>query len=224
MTDTPGSNPFTGFTSFTPSDMFDRMWEMMQLLPFGIGIGAVGSSDLPPALSTMPGVMSLLLSVEELDKRTTDLRAVEQWLKLNLGMLQSALQALEAQRAALATLRAFGALAQELMLASEAAMASGAKDKATEPACAVAFRAALEPQSQAFGELGPVGSGKADAETPLPGREAFDAVVWWNLLQSQFNQLASFAMTQPGPASSAPAATEKSSRKRRSPLRPVLTD
>ncbi|NIE88506.1 PhaM family polyhydroxyalkanoate granule multifunctional regulatory protein, partial [Burkholderia sp. Tr-860] len=140
MTDTPGSNPFSGFTGFTPSDMLDRMWDMMRLSPFGAGIGAAAPSGLPPSLSAMSDMMSPLSSVEELDKRITDLRAVEQWLKLNLGMLQSAIQALEVQRATLATLRAFGALAKESMSAAEAAMA---KDTAA-PAGPSASRAASE--------------------------------------------------------------------------------
>ncbi|WP_186092295.1 PhaM family polyhydroxyalkanoate granule multifunctional regulatory protein [Burkholderia gladioli] len=193
MTDTPGSNPFSGFTGFTPSDMLDRMWDMMRLSPFGAGIGAAAPSGLPPSLSAMSDMMSPLSSVEELDKRITDLRAVEQWLKLNLGMLQSAIQALEVQRATLATLRAFGALAKESMSAAEAAMA-----KDTAP-------------PQAFGGAAPAGAGKPDAETPpgaMPGGEAFDPAGWWNLLQSQFNQLASFAMTQPGAAGAAPAAAK----------------
>ncbi|WP_017925036.1 PhaM family polyhydroxyalkanoate granule multifunctional regulatory protein, partial [Burkholderia glumae] len=131
MTDTPGSNPFPGFAGFKPSDMLDRMWDMMRLSPFGAGIGAVPGQGLPPSLSAMSDMMAPLASVEELDKRITDLRAVEQWLKLNLGMLQSAIQALEVQRATLATLRAFGALAQESMAAAEAAVASGAEAKRT---------------------------------------------------------------------------------------------
>lgn len=207
MTDTPGSNPFSGFTGFTPSDMLDRMWDMMRLSPFGAGIGAAAPSGLPPSLSAMSDMMSPLSSVEELDKRITDLRAVEQWLKLNLGMLQSAIQALEVQRATLATLRAFGALAKESMSAAEAAMA---KDTAP-PAGPAASRAASEPPPQAFGGAAPAGAGKPDAETPpgaMPGGEAFDPAGWWNLLQSQFNQLASFAMTQPGAAGAAPAAAK----------------
>lgn len=111
-TDTDGANPFSGFTGFKPADMLDRMWEMIRLSPFGGGLGVFpgGAQGLPPSLSSMSDMMAPLSSVEELDKRITDLRAVEQWLKLNLGMLQSAIQALEVQRATLATLRAFGAM------------------------------------------------------------------------------------------------------------------
>src|ERR1700742_3275333 len=119
MTDNPGSTPpFPGFPGFPPAEMLDRMWGMMRLTPFGAAFpgtqpGAV--QGFVPSLSMMSDMMAPLTNVEELDKRITDMRAVEQWLKLNLNMLQSAIQALEVQRATLATLRAFGAFAQQSM-------------------------------------------------------------------------------------------------------------
>ncbi len=45
------------------------------------------------------------LSLEELDKRIADLRAVEQWLALNQGMLRNTIQGLEIQRGTLATVQ-----------------------------------------------------------------------------------------------------------------------
>ncbi|MBR8284134.1 PhaM family polyhydroxyalkanoate granule multifunctional regulatory protein, partial [Burkholderia vietnamiensis] len=140
-TDAPGSNPFAGFAGFKPADMLDRMWDMMRMSPFGGMASFPGAaSGLPPSLSSMSDMMTPLTSVEELDKRITDLRAVEQWLKLNLGMLQSAIQALEVQRATLATLRAFGAFAQSSMSAAEdaavaaAQAASAPRAEASQPA------------------------------------------------------------------------------------------
>ncbi|TAM90322.1 MAG: transcriptional regulator, partial [Candidimonas sp.] len=47
------------------------------------------------------------LTVEELDRRITDLRTVENWLRLNLSMLTSSIQGLEVQRATITTLRSF---------------------------------------------------------------------------------------------------------------------
>jgi hypothetical protein len=179
-----GSNPFAGFAGFKPADMLDRMWDMMRMSPFGGMASFPGAaSGLPPSLSSMSDMMAPLTSVEELDKRITDLRAVEQWLKLNLGMLQSAIQALEVQRATLATLRAFGAFAQSSM-------------SAAEEAAVAAAQAASAPRADA--QQAP-DAGAADA--PPAGdaaQQAFDPAGWWNLLQAQFNQLASLAMTQPG--------------------------
>jgi hypothetical protein len=136
----------------------------------------------------MSDMMAPLTNVEELDKRITDMRAVEQWLKLNLNMLQSAIQALEVQRATLATLRAFGAFAQQSM-----AQPAGAPTPAPEkphPA------AAATPRPEAASSAEPEAGENANAP-------AFDASAWWNLLQSQFNQIAQFAMTQPAAAAAA---------------------
>ncbi|MGU3778083.1 PhaM family polyhydroxyalkanoate granule multifunctional regulatory protein [Burkholderia metallica] len=193
-TDAPGSNPFAGFAGFKPADMMDRMWDMMRMSPFGGMTSFPGATQgLPPSLSSMSDMMAPLTSVEELDKRITDLRAVEQWLKLNLGMLQSAIQALEVQRATLATLRAFGAFAQSSMSAAEeaaVAAAQAAKHASASP------DAAPQPDADASASAE---QGAADA-----AQQAFDPAGWWNLLQTQFNQLASLAMAQPGMQPAAP--------------------
>ncbi|MDR5660433.1 PhaM family polyhydroxyalkanoate granule multifunctional regulatory protein [Burkholderia cenocepacia] len=190
-TDASGANPFAGFAGFQPADMMDRMWDMMRMSPFGGMAPFPGATHgLPPSLSSMSDMMSPLTNVEELDKRITDLRAVEQWLKLNLGMLQSAIQALEVQRATLATLRAFGAFAQSSMSAAEEAAVAAAQ--AAKPASA--------------GEAAPdAAASAADAPAGDPAQQ-FDPAGWWNLLQMQFNQLASLAMAQPGMQPAAPGA------------------
>ncbi|MPV58849.1 alginate biosynthesis protein AlgP [Burkholderia sp. HI2761] len=194
-TDASGANPFAGFAGFQPADMMDRMWDMMRMSPFGGMAPFPGATHgLPPSLSSMSDMMSPLTNVEELDKRITDLRAVEQWLKLNLGMLQSAIQALEVQRATLATLRAFGAFAQSSMSAAEEAAVAAAQAAKTASA----------------GEAAPAGdaaaSAAADAPEGGPAQQPFDPAGWWNLLQTQFNQLASLAMAQPGVQPAAPGA------------------
>ncbi|AXF21870.1 alginate biosynthesis protein AlgP [Burkholderia pyrrocinia] len=183
-TDASGSNPFAGFAGFKPADMLDRMWDMVRMSPFGGMTPFPGATPgLPPSLSSMSDMMAPLTSVEELDKRITDMRAVEQWLKLNLGMLQSAIQALEVQRATLATLRAFGAFAQSSMSAAEEAAVVAAH--AAKAASAAPDAADAPPEGDA-------------------AQQAFDPAGWWNLLQSQFNQLANLAMAQPGMEPAAP--------------------
>lgn len=58
-------------------------------------------------LSTpLPGFVAPTLDADELEKRIKDLKAVEGWLKTNLGMLQMTIQGLEVQRATLAALKA----------------------------------------------------------------------------------------------------------------------
>jgi hypothetical protein len=196
MTDTTGSTPpFPGFPGFPPSEMLDRMWDMMRLTPFGSAFpGAQGgaTSGFGPSLSMMSDMMAPLTSVEELDKRITDMRAVEQWLKLNLNMLQSAIQALEVQRATLATLRAFGAFAQQAVAQPAAAPASAPPPERPRPESAATPRA------------GDVPAGGSD-ENEAAGAPGYDPSAWWNLLQSQFNQIAQFAMTPPEAAADADA-------------------
>ena len=193
MTDTPGSTPpFPGFPGFPPGEMLDRMWDMMRLNPFGSafqGASAGATPGIGPSLSMMSDMMAPLTNVEELDKRITDMRAVEQWLKLNLNMLQSAIQALEVQRATLATLRAFGAFAQQSM---------------AQPAGRLFCLSAREATSRTGRCAAPEAASNAEPEAgeSAPG---FDASAWWNLLQSQFNQIAQFAMTQPAAARESPA-------------------
>ncbi|MFA7280427.1 MAG: PhaM family polyhydroxyalkanoate granule multifunctional regulatory protein [Sterolibacterium sp.] len=57
----------------------------------------------------LPGMVTPTLDVDELDKRITDLKAVEGWLKMNLNMLQMSIQGLEMQRA---TIAAFQTMSQ----------------------------------------------------------------------------------------------------------------
>lgn len=190
MTDPAGSvPPFPGFPGFPPAEMLDRMWGMMRLTPFGSafpGSEPGMAQGFGPSLSMMSDMMTPLTNIEELDKRITDLRAVEQWLKLNLSMLQSSIQALEVQRATLSTLRAFGAFAQSQM--SPPPASSSASSSSSSRA---ASHAAPEPEPA------------ADASGSDSAPPGFDASAWWNLLQAQFNQLAQFAAAQP--AAPAPA-------------------
>lgn len=60
-----------------------------------------GNTGLP-----LPGLVTPTLDTNELEKRITDLKAVEGWLKSNLSMLQMTIQGLEMQRATLSALQA----------------------------------------------------------------------------------------------------------------------
>ena len=63
-----------------------------------------GNTGMP-----LPGLVTPTLDTNELEKRIKDLKAVEGWLKTNLGMLQMTIQGLEMQ---CATLSAFQAISQ----------------------------------------------------------------------------------------------------------------
>lgn len=90
------------------------------------------------ASSSVPGLMVPTLSVEELDKKITDLRTVEGWLGTNLSLLRTTIQSLEVQRNTIVMLNSLGNLhASE----PQAAPDSTAKE-AAQPSPAVAHAAA----------------------------------------------------------------------------------
>jgi hypothetical protein len=55
----------------------------------------------------IPSVMNPTTDLDELDKRISDLKAVEQWLNVNLSMLRATIQGLEVQRGTIATIKSF---------------------------------------------------------------------------------------------------------------------
>jgi hypothetical protein len=56
----------------------------------------------------VPGMLTPTIDVEEIDKKISELRSVENWLKMNLGFLQMTIRTLELQKTALETLEASG--------------------------------------------------------------------------------------------------------------------
>jgi len=55
---------------------------------------------------TLPGMVTPTMDTDEIEKRIADLKAVEGWLKTNLGMLQMTIHGLEMQRTTLAAMQA----------------------------------------------------------------------------------------------------------------------
>lgn len=61
-----------------------------------------------PLGSAMPGMNSFnATDLKELDKRIQELKAVEQWLSLNLNLLKTTIQGLEVQRGTVAAIQSF---------------------------------------------------------------------------------------------------------------------
>ena len=60
---------------------------------------------------SLPGMVAPTFDVDELEKRITDLKAVEGWLRMNLSMLQMTIQGLEMQKTTLTAVRAMGTMA-----------------------------------------------------------------------------------------------------------------
>jgi len=115
------------------------------------------------------------LSIEELDKRIADLRTIENWLRMNMSMLASTIQGLEVQRATIATLKSFVS-----MPVSE--------EHPDGNASPLEVALGLKPSGQA--RIRPAAETQAAREA-APGLSSADpARAWWNLVQDQFNALA----------------------------------
>ncbi|WFR80354.1 hypothetical protein P9875_04020 [Janthinobacterium rivuli] len=147
----------------------------------------------------VPGITAPTMSVEELDKKINDLKAVEAWLNLNTSMLRGSIQALEVQRGTIATLKSMGASlaaaitqpgASEKTVFESVPYASAFFQQATpaapepKPAPAPAPAPVPEPAAAAPGDAG----SQAAAQLANPS-------AWWNLLQDQFKQAVSTAMS-----------------------------
>ncbi|KQQ86563.1 PhaM family polyhydroxyalkanoate granule multifunctional regulatory protein [Massilia sp. Leaf139] len=136
------------------------------------------------------------LSTDELDKRITDLKAVESWLNLNLSMLRTSIQALEVQRGTLAALKSMSdSMAQ--------AMGQQGEHTSSLPPFSAFFNAA---GTQEAGTAPPPGTSQPgpDGTGAGAGAGAAAAVAWWNLLQDQFRQAVASAMPAEGGATDKP--------------------
>ena len=145
-----------------------------------------GSMSVPGV--NIPGMSVPTLSVDELDKKIADLKAVEAWLNVNATMLRGTIQALEVQRGTIATLKSMGAsLAQ-------AVKAPGANEKSVMEAAPYASAFFAQPVAEAQAEAAPpAAAGKKAGETPAAPMA--NPAAWWNLLQDQFKQAVTTAMS-----------------------------
>lgn len=158
------------------------------------------------SMGVVPGITAPTLSVDDLDKKITDLKAVEAWLSLNMSMVRGTIQALEVQRNTIATLKSMGKTfaaavqqpqpaGQEKSLFESVPYASAFLNQmaeAMQPAAGAAPKTAPAP------EVPPPAAVQPDAE-PDPAAAAAapmaNPAVWWNLLQDQFKQALTTAMS-----------------------------
>jgi hypothetical protein len=165
----------------------------------------------------IPGMVMPTLSVEEINKRIADLKAVESWLSLNMNMLRTTIQALEVQAATITTLQSMSesftstmsGAAQSMMPASgDGSAGAHAGNGATHDGHATERESArpstsVEPSSKDVADA-------ASLTAPL-----VNAAAWWNMLQDQFKQAVGSAMAnepadQKAPAKGKPKAKAKS--------------
>ncbi len=186
-----GNNPL-----LRSMDMMAQAWKNMA----SGGAGDVSSGMMPS------------LSPDDLDRRIRDLRAVESWLQLNLSMLSTTIQGLEIQRSTLAAIKTMAQqgtqaaggknpfeafMAFNPMAAGAAAAESAAGVSSTQPetAAQTAFQqASAQPQ-----QASPQPDAAANQDSPKdkqPGAQQDAgagnpaAQAWWNMLQQQFDAMA----------------------------------
>jgi hypothetical protein len=92
-------------------DFVKNLWGGMGLpgvnIP-GMNAGGLSIPGMGGAGMNIPGMVMPTLSVEEINKKISDLKAVEAWLTLNQNMLRGTIQALEVQAATITTLKTMG--------------------------------------------------------------------------------------------------------------------
>jgi hypothetical protein len=143
---------------------------------------------------SVPGLTVPTLSVEELDKKINDLKAVEAWLNLNMSMLRGSIQALEVQRGTIATLKSVGAS----LAAAVNQGGAQAADKSifdANPYASAFFHHAREAEKAPAPPPPAAEAPKPDAASAADaGAQMANPAVWWNMLQDQFKQAVSTAM------------------------------
>ncbi len=185
--------------------------------------------------TSVPSSMTPTIDPAELDKRIADLKTVEQWLVLNLNLLRGSIQALELQRATLASLQSFGEAARA---AAEAAAQAGSSAREADRGVAASAPpgGASEARTASQGTRNhaqmPASKGaRTHTDTPPAGAPTpawaagIDPAAWWQTLQSQFQQVAesAFAGSSPAATDSATAPQDRHTRVRSPSAGPAAT-
>lgn len=160
--------------------------------------GLAGSGGLASAPLATP------MTLDDLDRRIHDLRAVENWLKMNLSMLSSTIQGIEVQRATIATLKSFaessgmsadgGPSPLEVVLGLKPGASDqrprAAQGPAEQKTDAGAARDARTPPGEA--PKAPDAGASPREATPQAYVDAATAAAqgWWSAMQKQFDALA----------------------------------
>jgi hypothetical protein len=161
-----------------------------------------------PGMS-VPGIGAPVMSLEDLEKKIADLKAVEAWLNVNVAMLRGTIQALEVQRGTIATLKTMSASFAEAM------KQPGADEKAV--LASSPFAAFFTPPQP------PAGPPDAAAAAPQPAALPAmpDPTMWWNALQDQFTKAVTNAMAPEAVANMSTMAQEAAERMREAAAGPA---
>jgi hypothetical protein len=173
-----------------PSFFFDQFvpgFDFLKNLATGAGNGGASAKPGIPGLPTIPGVSNWIaptLSVEEVDKRIQELKAVQFWLEQNLHALKATIQALEVQKMTLSTLQGMNLRMEDLAKAFTGAAATGSS---AAPAKPEAPKAKPKPEAAAA-------EGTESKPAAKPAAGVVDPMQLWGALTQQFQQIASTAL------------------------------
>jgi hypothetical protein len=197
--------PFLGVSE--GFDLVKKVWGVtgLPMLPTPTSM-AQFATRLP---QTLPSMIAPTLDVAELDKRIADLRAVEQWLNLNLSMLRTTVQSLEVQRNTIATLKSFGGAVLSAGVAPSAPQQAALANwpyAAGQPMPSIPSMPSMPAMpgapaaAPARRRRGPRAAAAA-AAAALP----LNPTAWWNTLQEQFTKIAATAAAEAQAAAKAAA-------------------
>ena len=189
MSDT---SPF-GFGRFVPG--FDFLQNL-----------AKGASAGIPTLPGLSGWVAPTVSVEELDKRIQELKAVQFWLEQNARALAATVQAREVQKMTLVTLKDMNVAMGDLASVFSGARSEDTRSAAPAPKAAPPAPKAPPPEPAPEPEAEAKPESREDA-APAAASGVVDPMRWWGALTSQFQQIAANAMKDAGSQQAALDAT-----------------
>ena len=185
-----------GFGKFIPG------FEFLQ----NLGKAGAGTGGMP----SFAHWVAPTVSVEELEKRIDELKAVQFWLEQNGKALSATVQALEVQRMTLSTLKGMNVYLGDLgqVFPFSAAAAASPADAATQanPLAGWPMSASTPPESVAPTASAPdipaqekaaPSSATDKPESPAQGAGMAQAMQWWGALTQQFQHIAQQAMQDP---------------------------
>ncbi len=151
----------------------------------------------PGVASAMPNMASWVaptLSIEELDKRIQELKAVQFWLDQNATALKATIQAMEVQKMTLSTLQGMNVNMADLAKAFTASVPTAVTPAAPVAPAAPASTPAPTPEPV---PTEPDSAQEANAAAPEPStaaKPAVDPMQWWGSLTEQFQNIAAAAL------------------------------
>ena len=186
---------FTDFSKLVPG--FDFLQNLTRQ-------ATAGSASGQPKMPSFGHWVAPTMSVEELEKRITELKAVQFWLDQNATALKATIQALEVQKMTLATLHGMNVNMTEMAKAFSVKMPeSSPSPAAVESTKGFRFPGFEVPESSDE-HREPTPANDADASDEAPTADAKDSnkpggvdpMQWWGALTHQFQSIAASALKE----------------------------